>query len=79
MTEVYKAKILKWLNNHGINLDIQDEFNKPISEIDILDSLIVMALIIEIENITHGKIPNEILINSNRVSIDQLLRSALKE
>lgn len=79
MTEVYKAKILKWLNNHGINLDIQDEFDKPISEIDILDSLIVMALIIEIENITHGKIPNEILINSNRVSIDQLLRSALKE
>ena len=79
MTEVYKAKILKWLNNHGINLDIQDEFDKPISEIDILDSLIVMALIIEIENITHGKIPNEILINSNRVSIDQLLRSALNE
>lgn len=79
MTEIYKAKILKWLNNHGINLDVQDEFDKPISEIDILDSLIVMALIIEIENITHGKISNEILINSNRVSIDQLLRSALKE
>lgn len=79
MTEVYKVKILKWLNNHGINLDIQDQFDKPISEIDILDSLIVMALIIEIENITHGKIPNDILINSNLVSIDQLIRSALKE
>jgi hypothetical protein len=79
MMEVYKVKILKWLNNHGINLDIQDEFDKPISEIDILDSLIVMALIIEIENITHGKIPNDILINSNRISIDQLVRSALKE
>ncbi len=79
MTEVYKVKILKWLNNHGINLDIQDQFDKPISEIDTLDSLIVMALIIEIENITHGKIPNDILINSNLVSIDQLIRSALKE
>lgn len=79
MTEDYKIKILKWLSKHGINLDIQDEFDKPISDIDALDSLIVMALIIEIEDITHRKIPNDILINSNRVSINQLIKSALNE
>ena len=79
MTEHYKIKILKWLNTHGINLDIQHEFDKPISEIDTLDSLIVMALIIEIEDITRGKIPNDILINSNQVSINQLVKSALNE
>ena len=34
MIEDNKIKILKWLNNHGINLDIQDDFDKPISNID---------------------------------------------
>lgn len=79
MTEDYKIKILKWLNYHGINLDIQDEFDIPISDIDTLDSLIVMALIIEIEDITHRKVPNDILINSSGLSINQLIKSALNE
>jgi hypothetical protein len=79
MTEDYKIKILKWLSKHGINLDIQDELDKPMSEINDLDSLIVMALIIEIEDITRRKVPNHILINSNQVSINQLIESALNE
>jgi len=79
MTEDYKNKILKWLNNHGIKLDIQTDFDKPISDIDALDSLIVMALIIEIEDVTYRKVPNDILINSHRLSINQLVMSALKE
>ena len=79
MIEDNKIKILKWLNNHGINLDIQDDFDKPISNIVTLDSLIVMALIIEIEDITYGKVPNDILINSHQLSINQLVKSALNE
>ena len=79
MMEDYKIKIHKWLNNHGIKLDIQDDFDKPISTIDALDSLIVMALIIEIEDITYRKVPNDILINSHRLSINQLVKSALNE
>ena len=79
MIEDYKIKILKWLNNHGIELDIQDDFDKPISNIDTLDSLIVMALIIEIEDITYKKVPNDILINSHRLSINQLVKSALNK
>jgi len=79
MIEDYKFKILKWLNSHGIKLDIQDDFDKPISSIDALDSLIVMALIIEIEDITHRKVPNDVLINSHRLSINQLVMSALNE
>ena len=77
--EDYKIKIHKWLNNHGIKLDIQDDFDKPISNIDALDSLIVMALIIEIEDITRRKVPNNILINSYRLSINQLVKAALNE
>ena len=79
MIEDYKIKILKWLSNHGIELDIQDDFDKPISNIDALDSLIVMALIIEIEDITYRKVPNHILINSHQLSINQLVKSALNE
>ena len=79
MIEDNKIKILKWLNNHGINLDIQDDFDKPISNIVTLDSLIVMALIIEIEDITYGKVPNDILINSHQLSINQLVKSAINE
>ena len=79
MMEDYKTKILKWLNMHDINLSIQDDFDKPISNIDTLDSLIVMALIIEIEDITYKKVPNDILINSHRLSINQLVKSALNE
>ena len=77
--EDYKTKILKWLNMHDINLNIQDDFDKPISNIDALDSLIVMALIIEIEDITRRKVPNNILINSYRLSINQLVKAALNE
>ena len=79
MIEDYKIKILNWLNSHGIKLDIQDDFDKPISHIDALDSLIVMALIIEIEDITYRKVPNDILINSHLLSINQLVKSALNE
>ena len=79
MMEDYKTKILKWLNMHDINLNIQDDFDKPISNIDALDSLIVMALIIEIEDITRRKVPNNILINSYRLSINQLVKAALNE
>ena len=79
MIEDYKIKILKWLNTHGVKIDIQDDFDKPISNIDALDSLIVMALIIEIEDITYRKVPNDILINSHQLSINQLIKSALNE
>jgi len=75
MTEDSKEKILNWLNNHGIELNALGDFDKPIYEIDALDSLIVMALIIEIEEITHKKIPNNVLINSNQISINQIINS----
>lgn len=79
MMEVYKIRILKWLNVHNINLNTQDDFDKPISNIDSLDSLTLMALIIEIEDITKRKVPNDILINSHLLSINQLIKSALSE
>ena len=75
MTEDSKVKILSWLNKHGIELNAPGDFDKPINEIDALDSLIVMALIIEIEEITHKKIPNNVLINSNQISINQIINS----
>jgi hypothetical protein len=34
-----------------------------------------MALIIEIEEITHKKVPNNVLINSNQTSINQIINS----
>jgi biotin-(acetyl-CoA carboxylase) ligase len=79
MIEEYKIKIHKWMSKHGINLDIQGEFDKPISDIEDLDSLLVMALIIEIEDITQRKVPNDVLINSNQISINQLIISTLNE
>jgi acyl carrier protein len=79
MMEDYKIKILKWLNMHDINLNTQDDFDKPISNIDALDSLTLMALIIEIEDITKREVPNDILINSHLLSINQLIKSALNE
>jgi acyl carrier protein len=75
MTEDSKVKILSWLNKHGIELNAPGDFDKLIYEIDALDSLIVMALIIEIEEITHKKIPNNVLINSNQISINQIINS----
>ena len=75
MTEDSKVKILSWLNKHGIELNVPGDFDKPIYEIDALDSLIVMALIIEIEEITHKKISNNVLINSNQISINQIINS----
>ena len=75
MTEDSKVKILSWLNKHGIELNAPGDFDKPINETDALDSLIVMALIIEIEEITHKKIPNKVLVNSNQISINQIINS----
>lgn len=75
MTEDSKVKIFNWLNKHGIKLNLPGDFDKPIYEIDALDSLIVMALIIEIEEITHKKVPNNVLINSNQTSINQIINS----
>ena len=79
MTEDIKVKILNWLSKHGIELNFHDDFDKPINEIDALDSLIVMALIIEIEEITHKKVPNDALINSNQTSINQIINSVSSE
>lgn len=77
--EDYKIKILKWLNMHNINLVTQDDFDRPISNIDALDSLTLMALIIEIEDITKKEVPKDILINSHLLSINQLIKSALNK
>lgn len=79
MMEDYKIKILKWLNMHNINLVTQDDFDRPISNIDALDSLTLMALIIEIEDITKKEVPKDILINSHLLSINQLIKSALNK
>jgi acyl carrier protein len=68
-----QKSIQDWLSKHGITNLTPEQMNLPMSEIDGLDSILIMALIIEIEELIGGKIPKEIFLKIGKISINELI------
>ena len=68
-----QKSIQDWLSKHGLTNFTLDQMNLPMSEIDGLDSILIMALIIEIEELKGGKIPKEIFLKISKISINELI------
>ena len=68
-----QKSIQDWLLNHGLTNFTSEQMNLPMSEIDGLDSILIMALIIEIEELLGGKIPKETFLKIGKISINELI------
>ena len=70
-----QSGIQNWLINHGLTNITSGDMNLPLNEVDGLDSILIVALILEIEELSGGKIPKETFLNISKMSINELIIS----
>jgi len=70
-----QTEIQNWLANHGLANITSEHMYLPLNEVDGLDSILIIALILEIEELSGKKIPKEIFLSISKMSINELVGS----
>ena len=70
-----QIEIKNWLAKHGLSNIVSEHMDLPLNEIDGLDSILIIALILEIEELSGKKIPKEIFLSISKMSINDLVNS----
>jgi len=70
-----KTEIENWLVNHGLSNIQSNHMNIPLNEVEGLDSILIIALILEIEELSGKKIPKETFLSISKISINDLVKS----
>lgn len=70
-----QSAIQNWLINHGLTNFSSEDMNLPLNEVDGLDSIVIVALILEIEELSGEKIPKETFLNISKMSVNELIVS----
>lgn len=70
-----KTEIQNWLVSHGLTDILSEHMDLPLNEVDGLDSILIIALILEIEELSGKKIPKEIFLSISKMSINDLIGS----
>jgi acyl carrier protein len=70
-----EIEIKNWLVKHGLPNIASEHMNLPLNEVDGLDSILIISLILEIEELSGKKISKETFFSISKMSINDLVKS----